>query len=102
MADFGNLAAGGRAVRISDYKTGAVPRRPERMVLDEGRELQRVLYAAAVSQLGFADDGVLVLDQFHQSGDVSFGVLTLVIAKADTVLQHCFQVCPWHREFVGD
>ena len=46
-----DLAAGGRAVRISDYKTGAVPRRPERMVLDEGRELQRVLYAAAVSQL---------------------------------------------------
>jgi hypothetical protein len=28
-----------------------VPRRPENIIIDEGRELQRVLYAAAVSQL---------------------------------------------------
>lgn len=46
-----DFAAGGRAVRISDYKTGAVPRRPDKIVVDRGRELQRVLYAAAVSQL---------------------------------------------------
>jgi hypothetical protein len=46
-----DMAAGGRAVRISDYKTGAAPRRPERVIVDEGRELQRVLYAAAVNQL---------------------------------------------------
>jgi hypothetical protein len=46
-----DMAAGGRAVRISDYKTGAAPRRPERVIVDEGREQQRVLYAAAVSQL---------------------------------------------------
>jgi hypothetical protein len=38
-------------VRISDYKTGATPRRPESGIVDEGRELQRVLYAAAVGQL---------------------------------------------------
>lgn len=46
-----DFAGGGRAVRISDYKTGATPRRPERIVVDQGRELQRVLYAAAVGQL---------------------------------------------------
>jgi hypothetical protein len=46
-----DFAGGGRAVRISDYKTGATPRRPERIVVDRGRELQRVLYATAVGQL---------------------------------------------------
>lgn len=46
-----DFVGGGRAVRISDYKTGATPRRPERIVVDQGRELQRVLYAAAVAQL---------------------------------------------------
>ncbi|MDB5603428.1 MAG: nuclease family protein [Bradyrhizobium sp.] len=46
-----DFAGGGRAIRISDYKTGATPRRPERIVVDRGRELQRVLYATAVGQL---------------------------------------------------
>ena len=46
-----DLAAGGRGVRISDYKTGATPRRPDKVVLDRGKELQRVLYAIAVKQL---------------------------------------------------
>lgn len=46
-----DLAAGGRGVRISDYKTGATPRRADKIVLDRGRELQRVLYAIAVKQL---------------------------------------------------
>ena len=34
--------------RVTDYKTGAPPARPARVVLAGGRELQRVLYAAAV------------------------------------------------------
>jgi hypothetical protein len=46
-----DFAAGGRGVRISDYKTGATPRRPEKVVVDRGKELQRVLYATAVGQL---------------------------------------------------
>jgi RecB family exonuclease len=46
-----DFAAGGRGVRISDYKTGATPRRPDKIVLDRGKELQRVLYAMAVGQL---------------------------------------------------
>jgi hypothetical protein len=46
-----DFAAGGRGVRISDYKTGATPRRPEKIVVDRGKELQRVLYATAVGQL---------------------------------------------------
>ncbi|MDI2073890.1 hypothetical protein ABIF68_003673 [Bradyrhizobium japonicum] len=46
-----DFAAGGRGVRISDYKTGATPRHPERIVVDRGKELQRVLYAMAVGQL---------------------------------------------------
>lgn len=46
-----DIAAGGRGVRISDYKTGATPRRPDKVVLDRGKELQRVLYAIAVKQL---------------------------------------------------
>jgi hypothetical protein len=46
-----DFAAGGRAVRISDYKTGKPPRRPENVVVDRGKELQRVLYAMAVGQL---------------------------------------------------
>ncbi|MCI0631864.1 MAG: PD-(D/E)XK nuclease family protein [Phycisphaerales bacterium] len=46
-----DLAAGGEAVRISDYKTGATPRNADRIVVDRGKELQRVLYAVAVRQL---------------------------------------------------
>jgi hypothetical protein len=46
--DFG---AGGDRIRISDYKTGATPANAASIVLDGGRELQRVLYAIAVRQL---------------------------------------------------
>lgn len=46
-----DFAAGGRGVRISDYKTGKPPRRPENIVVDRGKELQRILYATAVGQL---------------------------------------------------
>jgi hypothetical protein len=46
-----DLGAGGERVRISDYKTGKTPANANTMVLDGGRELQRVLYAIAVRQL---------------------------------------------------
>jgi RecB family exonuclease len=46
-----DIGADGRAVRISDYKTGAVPGAGHGVVLDEGREVQRTLYAMAVQQL---------------------------------------------------
>jgi hypothetical protein len=39
------------AVRVTDYKTGACPRNPERMVIRGGAELQRSLYALACRQL---------------------------------------------------
>ena len=37
------LGAGGERIRISDYKTGLAPRDADRIVIDQGRELQRVL-----------------------------------------------------------
>jgi hypothetical protein len=46
-----DLRAAGDAARVTDYKTGATPRQPDAIVLDHGRELQRVLYAAAARQL---------------------------------------------------
>jgi hypothetical protein len=46
-----DLGAGGERVRISDYKTGLTPANAATIVLDGGRELQRVLYAMAVRQL---------------------------------------------------
>lgn len=46
-----DLRAAGDAARVTDYKTGATPRQPDALVLDQGRELQRVLYAAAARQL---------------------------------------------------
>jgi hypothetical protein len=46
-----DLGAGGDRIRISDYKTGATPANASNIVLDGGRELQRVLYAIAVRQL---------------------------------------------------
>jgi len=46
-----DLGAGGDRIRISDYKTGASPANATNIVLDRGRELQRVLYAVAVRQL---------------------------------------------------
>lgn len=39
------------SVGISDYKSGAAPKNADRIVLSQGRELQRVLYALAVRQL---------------------------------------------------
>jgi ATP-dependent helicase/DNAse subunit B len=46
-----DVAAGGERVRISDYKTGLTPPNAAVIVVDGGRELQRVLYAIAVRQL---------------------------------------------------
>jgi hypothetical protein len=42
------LDAGDVRAQVTDYKTGAAPRQPERVVLGGGAELQRVLYAIAV------------------------------------------------------
>ena len=46
-----DLTSEGRAVRVSDYKTGAEPRRADEIVLGRGAELQRVIYAIAAGQL---------------------------------------------------
>lgn len=46
-----DIAAGGEAVRVTDYKTMAAPRNADRLVLGKGMELQRVAYAAALRQL---------------------------------------------------
>lgn len=43
------LDQGDRRARVTDYKTGAVPRAPQALRLDGGAELQRVLYAVAVA-----------------------------------------------------
>jgi hypothetical protein len=42
------LDTGDSRARLTDYKTGAPPPHPDRVILAGGRELQRVLYAAAV------------------------------------------------------
>ena len=39
------------AVRVTDYKTGAIPPKPEKIVIRGGAELQRALYALACRQL---------------------------------------------------
>lgn len=46
-----DLTGDRRGVRVSDYKTGAEPRRADEIVLGRGAELQRVIYSIAVSQL---------------------------------------------------
>jgi ATP-dependent helicase/DNAse subunit B len=46
-----DLRAGGAAVRISDYKAGEAPRNAHRIIIAQGSELQRVLYALAARQL---------------------------------------------------
>lgn len=43
------LDSGDQRARVTDYKTGAVPRAPEDLRLAGGAELQRVLYAVAVA-----------------------------------------------------
>lgn len=43
------LDHGDRRARVTDYKTGAVPRAPQALRLGGGAELQRVLYAVAVA-----------------------------------------------------
>lgn len=46
-----DLTGDRRGVRVSDYKTGAEPRRADEIVLGRGAELQRVIYSIAASQL---------------------------------------------------
>lgn len=46
-----DLREKGDAVRVSDYKTAAPPRNAAGLVLDGGRELQRVIYAIAARHL---------------------------------------------------
>jgi RecB family exonuclease len=46
-----DLTGDGRAARVSDYKTGAEPRRADEIVLGRGTELQRAIYALAAGQL---------------------------------------------------
>ena len=46
-----DLAKSNAAARITDYKTSKPPSNPDELILDGGRELQRVLYATAVKQL---------------------------------------------------
>jgi len=46
-----DLTSTGNAVRVSDYKTGAMPRNADRIVIGGGSELQRVIYALASRQL---------------------------------------------------
>jgi hypothetical protein len=46
-----DLRERGDAVRITDFKTGKMPKRPERVVLGGGAELQRALYATAARHL---------------------------------------------------
>jgi hypothetical protein len=46
-----DLRSASGAVRVTDYKTGRLPRQPERVVIGGGAELQRSLYALACRQL---------------------------------------------------
>ena len=46
-----DLTIDGKAVRVSDYKTGTEPKQADRIVLGGGAELQRVIYALAARQL---------------------------------------------------
>ncbi len=46
-----DLRSGAGAVRVTDYKTGKTPPRPEGLVIGGGAELQRALYALACRQL---------------------------------------------------
>lgn len=56
-----DLGAGGERIRISDYKSGLTPRNGDRIVIDQGRELQRVLYAMAVRNL--LPDTIMVISR---------------------------------------
>jgi hypothetical protein len=46
-----DIRASGDAARITDYKSGRPPDKAQRVTLAQGRELQRVLYAMAVTAL---------------------------------------------------
>jgi PD-(D/E)XK nuclease superfamily len=46
-----DITADGRAARISEYKTGETPKNIQNLILGEGREVQRALYAMAARQL---------------------------------------------------
>lgn len=59
----------GKAVRITDYKSGIPPRNPDRVTLGRGSEVQRVLYAMAVQSL--LPDAATVHSRLLYLGDES-------------------------------
>ena len=81
-----DVAAGGRAIRLSDYKTGELPRNASRAVLDRGREVQRVLYAIAARQL-CPDTRQLTSRLVYLDTDVQpFALRDPTLAEAETEL----------------
>lgn len=46
-----DLRLKGDAVRVSDYKTGVLPKHPDKVIFGQGGELQRVTYAIAAKEL---------------------------------------------------
>lgn len=76
------VAAGDRAVRITDYKTGAAPNGSETIILAAGAELQRVLYGIVAQR--HLPDAVVHADLVYL-GDAAprrFGISELDVAMA--------------------
>lgn len=46
-----DLSGNGTEVRVTDYKTGQLPKKPSELVINGGKELQRCLYAFTVKAL---------------------------------------------------
>ena len=91
-----DFAAGGRGVRISDYKTGKPPRRPEHIVVDRGKELQRVLYATAVGQL------VPDCDQDRLAAHLPRRRVTTVRPEAGNARSRCHRCRRFPRQSLRD
>ena len=66
-----DLARDGKRARVVDYKTSAKPRKPEERAVDvnEGKELQRCLYAFAVRELLGAGCEVEAMLVYPATGD---------------------------------
>jgi hypothetical protein len=99
-----DLTATADAIRISDYKSGKIPKNADRIVVAQGTEVQRVLYAIAarhllpnvrtvISRLVFLDGASAPLNLRGDTLDDAITTISRFLKVASTQIRDG-QACP--------
>lgn len=101
-----DLRAGEDAARITDYKSGHAAKNASSLILDRGRELQRVLYAMAVRQL-LPECRMIVSRLVYLAGEtepvsLTGDVLEQAMQNVEGYVLHARDHVRAHRTVAGD